>query len=99
MTDKTWLKHYPAGMAFEIDADRYDSLPDLLEKTVGKLPTGRPSTTSAAASASANWMHSRAISQPTCRACRAWRRATGVAIMSPNLLQYPVALFGICVPA
>ena len=33
MTDKIWLKNYPAGMPAEIDADIFGSIADMFEKT------------------------------------------------------------------
>jgi len=32
--DRIWLRSYPAGMPAEIDPDRFDSIPDMLEWTV-----------------------------------------------------------------
>ena len=37
MTNRFWLKNYPAGMPAEIDPDLFTSIPDLLEKTFRKF--------------------------------------------------------------
>ncbi len=93
--DRLWLKSYPAGMPAEIDADEYRSVPDLLAKTVAKFGD-RPA------------FHNLGVSVSFAELDRLSRdfaaflqglpgmaRGDRVAIMSPNVLQYPVALFGI----
>jgi len=93
--DRIWLKNYPAGMPTEIDADLYTSVPDLLEKIATRF-ADRP--------AFHNLGHtiSYAELERLSRDFAAFlQRLPGmtkgerVAIMAPNLLQYPVALFGI----
>ncbi len=95
MTDRIWLKNYPAGIPAEIDADRFRSLPDLLEKIVAKF-AGRP--------AYHNLGHTLSFSDldrlsrnfaAYLQGLPGMGKGERVAIMSPNLLQYPVALFGI----
>jgi long-chain acyl-CoA synthetase len=95
VTDRIWLKNYPAGMPAEIDPDLFASIPDLLEKTFRKF-AGRP--------AYHNLGHTISYAE-LARLSRDFAaflqslpgvaRGDRVAIMSPNLLQYPVALFGI----
>src|ERR1700694_399635 len=41
VSEKIWLKEYPAGVPAEIDANRYRSIPDLVEKVRGKS-AGKP---------------------------------------------------------
>jgi long-chain acyl-CoA synthetase len=92
--DKIWLKHYPAGVPHEIDADKYRSIRDLFDEAVEKFRE-RP----------AYYCMGREISfaelDALSKAFGAWLQAQGlakgdrVAIMMPNVLQYPVALFGI----
>ena len=93
--EKPWLKRYPAGMPAEIDADRFVSIPDLLDKTVAKF-SDKP--------AYHNLGHtlSYAALERLSREFAAFLqglpgmgKGDRVALMSPNLLQYPVALFGI----
>jgi long-chain acyl-CoA synthetase len=95
MVDRIWQKHYPAGIPAEIDADHFSSIPDLLEKIVAKF-AGKP--------AYQNLGHtlSYAALERLSREFAAFlqglpgmAKGERVAIMSPNLLQYPVALFGI----
>ena len=94
MVDRIWLKSYPAGMPAEIDADLFTSIPDVLDKLAVKFPD-RP--------AYHNLGHtlSYADLERLSRNFAAFlqglpdmAKGDRVAIMSPNLLQYPVALFG-----
>jgi len=95
MGDKIWLKSYPAGMPAEIDADQFSSVPDLLEKIVTKY---------AAKPAYHNLGHTMTYAELERRSrdfaaflqgMPGMVKGERVAIMSPNLLQYPVTLFGI----
>jgi long-chain acyl-CoA synthetase len=93
--DKIWLKNYPEGMPAEIDPDQFRSIPDLLDKLFVKF-ADRP--------AYHNLGHtiSYAELEQLSRAFAAFLqglpgmgKGERVAVMSPNLLQYPVVLFGI----
>ena len=92
--EKIWLKQYPAGVPTEIRADLYPSLVALLEESFRKyrdqkayLFMGRAYTFGQIDD------HSRAFA--------AWLQASGlaagdrVAVMLPNVPQYPVAVAGI----
>jgi len=95
MTERIWLRNYPSGIPAEIDADRYRSIPDMFEQTVARF-SDRPSyhnlghtlTYAELERLSRNFA---AFLQGLPNMAKGDR----VAIMSPNLLQYPVALFGI----
>jgi long-chain acyl-CoA synthetase len=92
--EKIWLKHYPAGVPAEIDANKYKSIRDLIDAAVVAFKD-RP----------AYYCMGKEISfgelDTMSTAFGAWLQAQGlvkgdrVAIMMPNVLQYPVALFGI----
>jgi long-chain acyl-CoA synthetase len=94
MVEKVWLKSYPPGVPAEIDTQRYASIRDIFAqscRTFADLPafTGLGAT-----------LTYRELDQAS-RAFGAWLQKTAklspgarVAIMSPNLLPYPVALFG-----
>jgi long-chain acyl-CoA synthetase len=92
--EKIWLKHYPAGVPAEIKTDLYPSLVALLEESFRKyrdqkayLFMGRAYTFGQIDD------HSRALA--------AWLQASGlvpgdrVAVMLPNVPQYPVAVAAI----
>jgi long-chain acyl-CoA synthetase len=95
MVKKIWLKNYPVGMPAEIDADLFMSIPDMFEKIAIKF-ADRPAchnlgcTMSYAALDRASRDFAAFL-----QGLPGMTRGERVAIMAPNLLQYPVALFGI----
>ena len=92
--EKIWLKHYPAGVPADIDPEKYQSIRELFDECVANFGE-RP----------AYYCMGREITfaelERMSRAFGAWLQARGlekgdrVALMMPNVLQYPVALFGI----
>jgi long-chain acyl-CoA synthetase len=92
--ERPWLKHYPPGVPAEIDPSRYPSLVAMLEESflanaakracvcMGKTMTY--AELDAASRAFAAWLQSKGL-----------QRGTRVAIMMPNVLQYPVAIAAI----
>ena len=89
--DRFWLKNYPPGVPSDIDPSIYPSLVALLEESFTKyrerkayvcmdkaLTFGEVDTLSKALAA---WLQSRGL-----------RKGARVAIMMPNVLQYPVAV-------
>jgi long-chain acyl-CoA synthetase len=92
--EKTWLKHYPAGVPAEIDVAQYKSLVELIEESFKKYRD-----------ASAYKFMGKSISfgqvDDLSRAFAAYLQSTGlergdrVAIMMPNVPQYPVAVAGV----
>jgi long-chain acyl-CoA synthetase len=92
--ERLWLRHYPPGVPPEIDPSRYRSLVTMLEEgfkahaereaciCMGKTLTfGELDETSRAFAA---WLQSLGL-----------ERGARVAIMMPNVLQYPVAIAAI----
>ena len=91
---KIWLDSYPPGVPPEIDARAFTSLKELLERTCLRYQhraafcnMGVPLTYGELDRLSRDFA---AYLQKTCGLGKAER----VAIMLPNLLQYPVVLFG-----
>src|SRR5579862_2167649 len=93
--DRNWLMQYPPGVPADIDADSYASLRDIFEEacaTHGHAPafTNMGATLSFAqldelSRAFAAWLQHRS----------GLDKGDRVALMMPNLLQYPIALFGV----
>jgi long-chain acyl-CoA synthetase len=92
--DKPWLVQYPAGVPAEIDVDQFGSLKDVLRSACASF-ANQPAFSSMgtvltfrelgeASAAFAAWL------QKVARL----KRGDRVALMLPNLLQYPVAMFG-----
>ncbi|WLS77111.1 long-chain-fatty-acid--CoA ligase FadD [Erwinia pyri] len=93
--NKVWLNRYPADVPAEISADRYTSLIDLFEQAV-KRYADQPAFINMGQGMSYRKLEERS------RAFAAYlqqglglKKGDRVALMMPNLLQYPVALFGI----
>jgi long-chain acyl-CoA synthetase len=92
--DKIWLKSYPPGVPAEIDASRYSSLADLLEEAFREHRT-KPAFVCMGKEISYGELD--ALS----RKLAAWFQSKGlvrgarIAIMMPNVLQYPVAIAAI----
>src|SRR6201996_82728 len=92
--DKIWLKSYPPGVPAEIDPSRYSSVADLLEEAF-REHRAKPafvcmgqemsySELDALSRKLAAWFQSKGIA-----------RGARIAIMMPNVLQYPVAIAAI----
>ncbi|MGB7191980.1 long-chain-fatty-acid--CoA ligase [Collimonas pratensis] len=92
--DKFWLKSYPEGVATEIDYTQYQSLVQLLEEAFQKYATRN------AYACMGKYLTYDEVDQLS-RKVGAWLQAKGlqkgarVAIMMPNVLQYPVAIAAI----
>jgi long-chain acyl-CoA synthetase len=93
--DKIWLDHYPNGVSPDIELDPGESLVDLVNEACERFAP-RP--------AYSNFGQTMTYAQLDDMSARfagylqtgaGLRRGDRVAIMMPNLLQYPVALFGI----
>jgi long-chain acyl-CoA synthetase len=92
--DKIWLKAYPPGVPAEIDPDQYGSLVQMLEESFRKYAANNAyvcmdkfltyGELDAMSKRLAAWLQSRGM-KPGAR----------VAVMMPNVLQYPVALAAI----
>lgn len=92
--EKWWLDHYPAGVAHEVDLKRYRSLVDMADEgfqkyadramytCLGKTLTFRE--VDALSKAFAAWCQSLGL-----------QKGARIALMMPNLLQYPVAILGV----
>ncbi len=89
--DKIWLQSYPPGMPAEINPDQYSSLVQLLEESFSKFADRNAFVCmdkfltyrelDAYSQKLAAWLQSRGLT-PGAR----------VALMMPNVLQYPIAL-------
>ena len=91
--DKIWIKEYPPGIPAEIDPEQYSSLKALVEDSMKRhaqhkayVLMGRTLTYGELDQLSARF--------------GAWLQQQGfvkgdrIAVMLPNLLQYPIAMFG-----
>jgi len=94
VVDRFWLRSYPQGVPPDIDYHQYRSLVQLLEEAFRKYGS------SVAFSCMGADMTYRELDERSA-AIAAWLQARGlgkgkrIAIMMPNILQYPVALAGV----
>ena len=90
---RPWLKNYPSGVPANIDADRYTTLMEMIEETFQKYKNLK---------AFSNLGKEMTYHQLDILSERfgAYLQSRGlepgdkIALMMPNLLQYPIALFG-----
>ena len=93
--ERIWLKSYPPGVPAEADVNHYASIPEILAESCTRFAT-LPAFTCLDASLDyteldrlstrfGSWLVNVA----------GLARGDRVAVMMPNVLQYPVALFGI----
>ncbi|WP_431222249.1 long-chain-fatty-acid--CoA ligase FadD [Serratia sp. L9] len=93
--EKVWLKRYPADVPAEIDADHYSSLIEVFENAAARY-ADQPAFINMGEVMTFRKLEERS------RAFAAYlqnelglNKGDRVALMMPNLLQYPIALFGI----
>ncbi len=92
--ERIWLRHYPAGVPAEVDVHEFASLKDMLLHSCRRF-ADLPAYTNMGASLSyAELDRSSRNFAAYLRKSLGLHRGDRVAIMMPNLLQYPVALFG-----
>ena len=92
--EKIWLEHYDPSVSAEINPDRYASIVDIFEQSV---------KTWGDKTAYMNMGHSMTFNELDVLSAQfaaylqnsGLERGDAVAIMMPNLLQYPVAMFGV----
>ena len=92
--ERIWLKHYPPGVAHDIHPEQYHSLSQLLEESFKRNATNPFSV------CMDQWMSYRQLDDFSC-ALGAWLQSRGlaagarVAIMLPNIPQFPVTMAGV----
>ncbi|MCI7353899.1 MAG: long-chain-fatty-acid--CoA ligase FadD [[Actinobacillus] rossii] len=93
--EKIWYQNYPQGAAREIDTSKYNNLLDMFDKAVREHPD-RPAYINMGKVLTFRKLEERS------RAFAAYlqnefklKRGDRVALMMPNLLQYPIAMFGV----
>ncbi len=93
-TDRFWLKNYPAGVPADVDISQYKSLLQLLDEAFKKY-SQKPAYSCMGATMTYRELDANSA------AIGAWLQSKGlgkgkrVAIMMPNVLQYPAVLAGV----
>ena len=93
--EKVWLAHYPPGVPAEIDMGAFASLKHVIEQSCARFAE-RPAYTNMGRTLSYAEVETQsarfgAYLQKAC----GLQKGERVAVMLPNLLQYPIAVFGI----
>jgi len=91
---KWWLRHYPPGVPHEIDITQYTSLPQMAEEAFARFRDraaytclGKTLTfgdVDELSGAFGSWLQAKGLA-----------KGARVALMMPNLLQYPVAILAV----
>ncbi|MBD3587387.1 long-chain-fatty-acid--CoA ligase FadD [Salinimonas sp. HHU 13199] len=92
--EKTWLEHYDPRVSADIDPDRYSSVVDIFEQSVKQFGD-KTAYINMGHSMSFNELDEQTKNFAAYLQNSGLSRGDAVAIMMPNLLQYPVAMFGI----
>jgi len=92
--DRFWLKHYPPGVPADVDVEQYSSLVALMEAGFAKYATRNAyafmdkyftfADIDRHSAAFGTWLQGLGLA-----------RGARVAIMMPNVVQYPIALAGV----
>jgi len=91
--DRIWLKHYPPGVPAEIDVGEYASLRDVFDESVAKYAM-RPAYTCMGKTITFGELDTLSTAFAAWLQAKGCRKGTRVALMMPNILQYPICLFG-----
>jgi long-chain acyl-CoA synthetase len=95
MTARPWLSQYPAGVPHEIDTQAFSSIGDLFNKSVAQYSSR---TAYVNMDKSITYGELEVLSAQFgayLQSVLKLPQGSRVALMMPNLLQYPVALFGV----
>jgi long-chain acyl-CoA synthetase len=92
--EKIWLKHYPATVPAEVDLDEFKSIGDLFEKSAKQYATRKAYINMDKALTYAELEKLSANFGAYCQSVLKLPRGSRIALMMPNLLQYPVCLYG-----
>jgi long-chain acyl-CoA synthetase len=92
--EKIWLKSYPPGVPAEIDVNQYASLREVLEASCAKFGS-RPAYSCMGRTITFAELDRLSAAFGAFLQARGLTKGARVALMMPNVLQYPICLFGI----
>jgi long-chain acyl-CoA synthetase len=88
--ERIWLKHYPAGVPADIDMTQYSSLVELLEESFAKF-SERKAFICMDKSISYRDLDEMSRALAAYLQSKGLQKGARVALMMPNVLQYPIA--------
>ena len=92
--EKVWLKSYPPDVPAEIDVNQFRSIGDMFAQSCKQFGERDAYTNMGKAISFAEWEKLSAAFGAYLQGELKLPKGTRVAIMMPNLLQYPVVMFG-----
>ena len=92
--DRIWLKSYPPGVEPDIRADEFRSIGQLFDKSVESF-RARPAYHCMGSTLSFGELDRLSAAFGAWLQAQGLKKGARVAIMLPNCLQYPVAMFGV----
>jgi len=90
--NKPWLANYPSGIPVNIDPDKYSSLVEMIDETLKKFGD-KPAFVCMGEELSFAELDTQANAFGAYLISRGLEPGDKIALMMPNLLQYPIALF------
>ncbi len=93
--EPVWLNHYPAGISATVDVNAFASLKDVLQHSCRHFAELPAFTNMGATISYADLDRESGAFAAYLQQVLGLRKGDRVALMMPNLLQYPVALFGV----
>src|ERR1051325_11698005 len=92
--ERIWLKSYPPGVPAEINPGEYRSLVELFEKSAREY-ADRPAFHCMGKAITFSELDAHARNFGAWLQAKGLKKGARVAIMMPNCLQYPIAMFGV----
>ncbi len=92
--DRIWLKSYPAGIPADIDVDEFASLGALFENSAGQFGSRTAYINMDKAVSYAELDRLTRDFAAYCQSVLGLKRGARIAVMMPNVLQYPICIFG-----
>ena len=93
-TGKIWLKSYPEGVPHELPELEFGSLAEMIEARCAQH-AGRPAYSCMGKTLSFSDLDRLSAAFAAFLASKGLQKGDRVAVMMPNILQYPVSIFGI----
>ncbi|MBK6997268.1 MAG: AMP-binding protein [Lewinellaceae bacterium] len=92
--EKPWLNNYPAGVPANIDPSQYNRVIDMVEESFQKF-ADQPAFIFMGKSMTFRELDEKSMAFGAYLRSRGLEPGDRVALMMPNLLQYPIAMFGV----
>ena len=92
--EKIWLNEYPSGVPHDIDINEFSSLKDIIEKSCAKFSSNKAFTNFGISLTYAELEEQSRHFAAYLQKVAGLKKGDRIALMMPNLLQYPIACLG-----